>query len=131
MCEAIMFDSAGNKFGQVFNEEIVEFSLVVRDHVHIDVMRFVYILRRIEREDIFNFKHEDIGAVRGVNFFWNFGTSVCLSGNGDRLYLLIEIFAIMIEPVLIFTNSMDLGQNGPEQAIIVVLVLDIDNALVV
>ena len=35
----------------------------------------------------------------------------------------------MIEHFWIFTNSMDVGKNGPEQTIIVVLVLAIDKQL--
>ena len=42
----------------------------------------------------------------------------------------MKIFAVMIEPVWVSLNAMDVGQNGSEQTIIVVLVLDIDNALV-
>ena len=63
-----VFDSADNEFGQVSNEEVMEFSFVVRDHEYIDVMRSISMLRRIEREELFIFKREDIDADRRVNF---------------------------------------------------------------
>ena len=83
---------------------------------------------RIEREDLFIFKDDDIDADRGVNFlkFWNvwiFERKLQVS-NIEK----IKVFAVVIEPVWVSFNSMDVDKNGPEQTIIVVLILDIDNA---
>ena len=46
----------------------MEFSFVIRDHEYIDVMRSISMLGRIERENLFIVKDENIDAVRGVNF---------------------------------------------------------------
>ena len=51
-----VFGAAGNEFGQLSNEKIVELSFVVRDHDHIDVMTSISMIGRIEREDLFIFK---------------------------------------------------------------------------
>ena len=54
----------------------MEYSFVVRDHEYVDAMRSIAMLERIEREDLYIFKHEDVDADRRVNFI-KFG-NVCM-----------------------------------------------------
>ena len=68
MREAVMVSAAIDEFGQISNE-VMGFSIIVRNHEYFDVMRSTFMLGCIEREDLFVSKHEDVDADRGVNLF--------------------------------------------------------------
>ena len=85
----------------------MEFSFVVRDHEYIDVMWSISMLGRIEREDLFIFKYENVDADRSVNFL-KFRDICMFERKLEIGYIeLIKVFAVAMEPVWVSLNSVE------------------------